>query len=411
MSTSKLYCYRKTLQRLHQGPLGAYIDRVAARYVEQGYRRDYAAAAVASVDQFGRWLEACGLKPRDVDEQMLDRYIQRNSARLHSSTRIALRHLLDVLREVDACPPPAPVARAPDRILEDDFGAYLAKERGLAARTVEHYTEAARIFLAACSAEERRDRSTWTAADVLTFVRRRAQVRRPVHMQQLCTGLRAFLRYLRFRGDIKRDLASSVPRIARWRLATLPKSLSRAQVQQVLTHYKHRHTAVGRRNYAVLMLLVRLGLRAHEIWSLTLDDIDWRNGHLTIRSKGTGAELMPLPADVGKALAAYLTDGRPASNSRAVFVRLHPPHTQLAGSGSVTTIAARTFRAAGVDAPCKGAHVFRYTLATQMLRDGASLREIGQVLRHRDEDTTRIYAKVDLTRLRTLALPWPGGAS
>lgn len=411
MSTSQLYCYGKTPRRLHQGPLGAYIDRVAARYIEQGYRRDYAAAAVAAVDQFGRWLEACGLKPRDIDEQMLDRYVQRNSARLHPSTRIALRHLLDVLREVDACPPPALVARAPDQILEDDFGEFLVKERGLAARTVEHYTEAARIFLAACSAEERRERSTWTAADVLTFVQLRAQVRKPVHMQQLCTGLRAFLRYLRFRGEIRSDLASSVPRIARWRLATLPKSLSRAQVQQVLTHYKRRHTAAGRRNYTVLMLLVRLGLRAHEIWSLTLDDIDWRNGHLTIRSKGTGAELMPLPTDVGKALTAYLTDGRPASRSRAVFVRLHPPHTQLAGSGSVTTIAARAFRAAGVDAPCKGAHVFRYTLATQMLRHGASLREIGQVLRHRDEDTTRIYAKVDLTRLRTLAMPWPGGAS
>lgn len=303
------------------------------------------------------------------------------------------------------------ITRGPDQSLEVDFGEYLAKDRGLAARTVEHYTEAARIFLAACSAEERRDRSTWTAADILTFVRRRAQVRRPVYMQRLCTGLRAFLRYLRFRGEIRSDLASSVPRIARWRLATLPKSLSRAQVQQVLTHYKRRHTAAGRRDYAVLMLLVRLGLRAHEIRSLTLDDIDWHNGHLTIRSKGTGPEPMPLPTDVGKALAAYLTDGRPASSSRVVFVRLHPPHTQLAGSGSVTTIAARAFRAAGVDAPCKGAHVFRYTLATQMLRQGASLREIGQVLRHRDEDTTRIYAKVDLTRLRTLAMPWPGGAS
>lgn len=327
---------------------------------------------------------------------------------MHPSTRIALRHLLEVLREADACPPPAQVTKGPDQILEDDFGKFLVKERGLAARTVEHYTEAARTLLAARSSK---DRSSLTAADILTFVQRKAAARSPLYMQQLCTGLRCFLRYLRFRGDIESDLASSVPRVAHWRLATLPKSLPRAQIQRVLAHYERHRTAVGRRNYAVLKLLARLGLRAHEIWSLTLDDIDWRRGYLTIRSKGTGPEPMPLPTDVGKALAAYLRHGRPASSSRAVFVRLHPPHTQLAGSGSVTTIAARALRVAGVDAPCKGAHVFRYSLATQMLRDGASLREIGQILRHRDEDTTRLYAKVDLTRLRALALPWPGGAS
>jgi len=411
MSASKLYRYPKTLRRLYQGPLGAYIDRVAARYVEQGYCRAYAAAAVASVDRFGRWLQRRGLKPRDIDEQVLDRYVQRSSARLHSSTRIALDHLLEILREVGVCPPPTLITRGPDQLLEDDFRQHLVENRGLAASTVEHYTEAARIFLAGCSAADRRDRSNWTAADVLTFVRRHAQLGRPVYMQQLCSGLRAFLRYLRFRGEIQSDLAGSVPRIARWRLATLPKSLSRAQVQQVLAHYRYRHTAAGRRNYAILMLLARLGLRGHEIWSLTLDDIDWRSGTLTIHSKGTGPEPMPLPTDVGKALAAYLSHGRPASSSRAVFIRLPAPHRQLADSGSVTSIAARALRAAGVDAPCKGTHVFRYTLATQMLRDGASLREIGHVLRHRDEDTTLIYAKVGLTRLRTLALPWPGGAA
>lgn len=411
MSASKLYCYRKTLQRLHQGPLGPYIDRVATRYVEQGYRRDYAAGAVASVNHFGRWLERRGFKPCDIDEQMLDRYVQRSSVQLHPSTRIALRHLLDVLREVDACPQRALIARGSDQILEDDFSQYLVKERGLAARTVEHYTEAARIFLTTCSAQGRRDRSAWSAAEVLTFVQHRAALGGPVQVQQLCTGLRAFLRYLRFRGEIRSDLAGSVPRIARWRLATLPKSLSRAQVHQVLAHCRRRQSAVGRRDYAVLLLLARLGLRAREIWSLTLDDIDWRGGQLTICSKGTGPEPMPLPTDVGKALAAYLRDGRPSSSSRAVFVRLHPPHTQLGDSGSVTTIAARALRVAGVDAPSNGTHVFRYTLATQMLHDGASLREIGQVLRHRDEDTTRLYAKVDLTRLRPLALQWPGGAS
>jgi len=292
--------------------------------------------------------------------------------------------------------------------LEVDFRQFLVKERGLAVRTVEHYTEAARIFLAARSTEDNRDPAAWTAADVLRFIQRRAQLRRPVHMQQLCVGLRCFLRYLRFRGETERDLAANVPRIAHWRLATIPKALSQAQVQCVLARC-NRGTAVGRRNYAILMLLVRLGLRAHEVRSLLLDDIDWRSGQLTIRGKGRGPEPMPLPTDVGEALAAYLTDGRPGSATRVLFLRAVPPHTQLA-DGTVSGIVGEVIASSGVDAPCRGAHVFRHTLATQLLRDGASLREIGQLLRHRDEDTTRIYAKVDLTRLRTLAMPWPGGA-
>ena len=391
-------------------PLASYIDRVAAQYVEQRYSACYRDACLFSLYRFGRWLKRRHLKPYDVDEQLIDQYLGRSSVRLHLSAPPALRNLLRVLRDAGACPPPVVAARGRDQVLEDDFKKYLVTERGLAVRTVEHYAEAAHAFLTACPCDGHRDWGALTAGDVLTFVRRRAQMWIPGHMQQLCTGLRAFLRYLRFRGELHRDLAASVPRIAHWRLAALPKSLSSAQVQQVLAHC-NQSTAVGRRNYAVLMLLARLGLRADEIRCLTLDDIDWGGGQLTIRGKGSGPQVMPLPKEVGKALAAYLTDGRPSSTSRMVFVRLIPPHIPFASSTAVTTIAADAMQAAGVVAPSKGAHVFRYTLATQMLRNGDSLREIGQVLRHRDEDTTRIYAKVDLTRLRTLAMSWPGGAS
>ena len=411
MSASRLIlCGRQKLQRLQQGPTGAYIDQVAARYIEQGYQRDYSVASLKAVDRFGRWLERDGVTPCDIDEQRIERYLQQCSAPLHPCSRVALHKLLDLLREIGVCQPPTERAKGPIEILENDFKRYLVRERGLAARTVEHYSEAAHAFLTSCSSATDRMLSSLTAADVLRFVQRRAEVRKPVHMQQLCTGLRAFLRYLRFCGKTQGDLALSVPRIARWRLATLPKFLSRAQVRQVLAHCD-RKTVVGRRDYAVLMLLARLGLRAEEIRLLTLEDIDWRTGQLTIRGKARAPEPMPLPGDVGKALAAFLTNGRPASSSRAVFVRMMPPHIALASSTSVTSIVQRALRAAGVDAPATGAHVFRYTLGTQMLRNGASLREIGQILRHRDEDTTRIYAKVDLTRLRSLALSWPGGAS
>lgn len=400
---------RRTLRRLYSGPLAAYIDRIAVWYIDHGYGRSYANAALRSVDRFGRWVDRQGLQPRDIDEPLIRRYLLQVSPRAHPEAGVALRRLLAVLRDSGTCLPPT-VHREPAQILEDGFKEHLVGERGLAARTVEHYTEASRVFLAALGGRGRLKPSQWTAADVLTFVRQHAQGRRPVHMQALCSGLRAFLRYLRLRGKTQRDLAGSIPRIARWRLSTLPKFLSSGEVARVLAHCD-RFTAVGRRNHAVLMLLSRLGLRADEIRSLTLDDIDWRSGELTIRGKARPPEPVPLPVDVGHSLSAYLANGRPPSTSRAVFVGMRPPHLPFASSGAITSIAADAMSAAGVDAPIKGAHVFRHTLATQMLRKGSSLREIGQVLRHRDEDTTRIYAKVDLKRLRSLALRWPGGAS
>jgi site-specific recombinase XerD len=292
--------------------------------------------------------------------------------------------------------------------LVDEFRRYLLTERGLAERTIEHYTEAAQAFLASRPADDARAVKEWSAADVLTFVQRRSASRPPVHMQQLCTGLRAFLRYLCFRGHTGSDLSKCIPRIARWRLATLPKYLSGEQVDRILLRCR-RDTSGGRRDYAVLLLLSRLGLRAEELRRLTLDDIHWQRGELTVRGKCHGPEPMPLPQDVGEALAAYLTHGRPTSSSRSVFVRLTPPHDAYGDANAFGRIVRRAMCRAAVDAPSKGTHIFRYTLATEMLRGGASLREIGHLLRHRDEDTTRLYAKVDLVRLRTLALPWPGG--
>lgn len=412
MSAFKLFPHRgrKALRRLYSGPLGTYIDPIAAWYFDHGYEQSYASASLKSVDRFGRWVHRQGLQLCDINEQLIGRYLLlRMPLRSHCGARVALRRLLAVLREGGASPPPV-VERGPAEILEDDFRRYLVEERGLAARTVGHYTEAARVFVTALFKQGRQDPSKWTAADVLTFVRQHARMRSPVYMQRLCIGLRSFLRYLRFRGKLRRELASSVPRIARWRLGTLPKFLSSKQVERVLG-YCDRHTVIGRRNYAILMLLARLGLRADEVRSLSLDDVDWQSGLLTIRGKGRPPEPMPLPKDVGTALAAYLTNGRPPSTSRAVFVRMMAPHTEFPSSGAITDMVADALHAAGVVAPIKGAHVFRHTLATQMLNDGASLREIGQVLRHGDEDTTRIYAKVDMRRLRALTLRWPGGVS
>jgi integrase len=224
----------------------------------------------------------------------------------------------------------------------------------------------------------------------------------------MVTALRAFLRYLWHDGATATDLTPCVPSVATWRFATLPKALRPGQVQQVLDACDRR-TAQGRRDYAILLLLARLGLRAGEVVALQLEDIDWAAGCLTLRGKGGRRSPFPLPADVGAALVAYLRQGRPRCASRQVFIRQRAPWIGFANWLAISALVARALARAGIAAPHTGAHVFRHSLATAMLRAGASLAEIGELLRHRSPQTTMIYAKVDLDALRGLACPWPGG--
>ena len=188
----------------------------------------------------------------------------------------------------------------------------------------------------------------------------------------------------------------------------MPKFIQSHQVQQVLSQCDRR-VAQGRRDYAILLLLARLGLRACEIVGLTLDDIHWQRGEITIRGKGKQSAQLPLPPDVGQAIANYLKKDRPACSTRHVFMRLKAPRRGFANSEAISTIVARTLKKAGIASPHTGAHLFRHTLATQMLAQGSSLADIALLLRHRSLNTTTIYAKVDLIALRTLAQPWPGG--
>jgi integrase len=188
----------------------------------------------------------------------------------------------------------------------------------------------------------------------------------------------------------------------------VPKFLPAGAVQQVLDRCE-RETPNGRRNYAILLLLARLGLRACEIVALSLNDIDWDNSRLTIRCKGGRWAQMPLPADVGEAIANYLRFGRPRCVCRNVFLRHRAPLRGFTDSTTVSSIVRRALIRSGIDSVRKGSHLFRHTLATELLRNGASLDEIAELLRHRSPNTTAVYAKVDVTALRTLALPWPGG--
>ena len=224
----------------------------------------------------------------------------------------------------------------------------------------------------------------------------------------MTTVLRSFFQFLRYRDYIGLDLATTVPAVASWTMATIPKALPSDQVERLLSACA-RDTATGRRDYAIILLMARLGLRPGEVAFLTLDDIDWQLGCITVRGKGGQLAKLPLPIDVGEALVGYLQNGRPKTRIRKFFLSAQAPIHGFSCNRRISMLVGEALERAGIDSQRKGAHQLRHALATGMLQRGASLREIGEVLRHRDLQSTAIYAKVDLNSLREVAMPWPGG--
>jgi site-specific recombinase XerD len=297
------------------------------------------------------------------------------------------------------------VASPVDRFV-DGYVAYLARERGLAASTIRGYGDFTRRFITEGPVGARLKWTLLEPSDITSFVLREARHWSVGQVKHEVTALRSLLRYLLANGRIRTDLASCVPAVAGWRLSGLPKGLQPDQVQHVFRACEPR-SAIGRRDIAIVQLLVRLGLRAGDVAALTLDDLDWRAGEIVLRGKGRRESRLPLPRDVGHVLATYLRDGRPCTSSRHVFFGVRAPYAPLTTGGLIGAVRC-VLRRAGISG---GAHLLRHTAATQMLRAGASLPEIGHVLRHRHLDTTAIYAKVDFAALRTLAQPWPGGGA
>jgi integrase/recombinase XerD len=285
---------------------------------------------------------------------------------------------------------------------------HLREARGLANATIINYVPFVRSFLEDRFADGPVTLSQLCASDVVGFVQRQAPRLHQKRAKLLTTALRSFLQYARYLGKTKLDLAAAVPVVANWSMSSIPRAIAADQVRQLLDSIDRR-TAIGRRDYAILLLLARLGLRSGEVTFLELDDIDWNLGKLSVRGKSGQRSDLPLPKEVGKAIAAYLRHGRPQSTSRRVFLRAKAPIRGFLGQTGVGSIVRHCLLRAGLDAPTYGAHQFRHGLATELLRQGASLGEIGEVLGHRSPETTKIYIKVDLDALRTLALPWPGG--
>ena len=411
MTTSAYFSRARNLRRLHEGPLDVYIDVYASRLVREGYRRPTAWRCLRLIGDFSRWLELRQLGVSNVDEETVARYLADRAGhrRPQKGDRPTLMKLLAVLRQVNVIAPPMPTELGACERIFGDFAGYLARERGLVRVTIIHHRPVVRLFLQETGARTIDDFAKLDQAGVIGFVERHARGHSPATAKSMCWSLRAFLRYLRWEGWISLDLAGSVPTVRRWRQASLPTYMSAEQVQRILDGCDRR-SAIGRRDFAILMLLARLGLRANEVATLMLDDLDWRSGQLLVNGKGRQRTPMPLPPDVGTAIADYLRDGRPRSESRRVFLREDAPHVGFASSPSIFMVANTALRRAGIQGFAHmGAHLFRHSLATELLRSGASLTEIGQLLRHRDHDTTRLYAKVDIDTLRSVSTAWPGG--
>lgn len=406
-SIERFFKDSRTIQRFRSGPLGPYIQQLTDELSRQGYARGATRLRVRIAHQFGLWLTKRHVQITDLTTSHANQYLARY-ANIKQGDAKTLRMLLDILvGEGIVRRPPEPAKTEAEKSV-DGFSIYLEQQLALAPRTIEGLSRHIRFFLAYRFGDMVVDLRAVQPEDVIAFVRRDAARKCAASAKNTTTALRSFLRYLQYSGFHNRDLASAVPSVADWSLSNIPRGLSRHQVRCVLCSC-NRKTSIGRRDYAVLLLLVRLGLRAGEVAALTLDDIDWAMGSISVCSKGGTLCRLPLPRDVGDAIATYLRKDRPTVSSRRVFLRIPAPHTGFEGHRAVCLIVKYALARAGVQSRSRGAHQFRHTLASEMLKHGAALVDIGHILRHKKPKTTFIYAKVDFAALRPLAKRWPGG--
>jgi len=393
------------------GPLAVFAPGFVEDLVARGYRPGSAAAQLQLMADASTWLAGRGVGAADLSEVLVEQMVteRRRSGRSRLSSPRALSPLLKYLRGLGVVPvarPAAPLTAA--EMIIERYSSYLLQRRGLASSTVRNYVGVARVFLAWREATAGElGLAGLDAAAVSEFVLAAARRSCVGSAKCMVTRLRALLRFLHLDGEIPHELAGAVPSVAGWRLASLVKALDARSVARLLASCDWR-TRVGRRDFAIITMLSRLGLRADEIAALQLRDVDWRAGEIMVRGKGSRQERLPLPADVGETLAGWLERGRPRRDLVFVFTRLRAPHGGLS-AGAVSQIVRRACQRAGL--PPVGAHRLRHTAATEMLRAGGSLTEVGQVLRHRGRDVTSIYAKVDRLALAAVVAPWPGSAA
>ncbi len=401
------------LRHRPQGPLAPHIDAFAVCLSEQGFKRPSIAPQILLISKLSRWMKSQAVGLDLLADEQVDRFqrLMESCKSARAGDRFCLSRLMTFLRQAgivgQQAPTPA-VDATPIQIVIVAYGQHLRQAQALSPATLIQYMPFAERFLAERFGSGAVELSELRAADVVGFITRQVARLGQARAKRSTIALRSFLRYLRLRGDVTLDLAAAVPTVPNWSMTGIPRASSADDLRAVLQSCR-RDTAAGCRDYAILLLLARLGLRAGEIVALTLESIDWELGSLTvIGSKGGKITQLPLPADAGEAIADYLLRSRPGSTDRTLFLRANAPIRGLGSNTSISSIVGAAIARAGLQARHAGAHQFRHALACEMLRQGASLTEIGSLLRHQHVKTTSIYAKVDFAALRPLALPWPG---
>ena len=399
------------LQRLQTGPLGGHIDPFVKHLSNEGYAVWTIKYSMRLLADFTTWMQKQQVVITVLAEQSVNTFFQQRyqTLRPHRDDRAILVKLLTYLRMTGIIVEPIRVVNNPaiDNMLQE-FQQHLSEQRNLVPITIKTYLGTVEHFLIQCYTAKPLKLDTLSVQEITDYMLQQARHYSAGHTQLIAPGLRNFFRFLLQQGITNTNFAQCVLTPARRQLSTLPKFIKADDVELLLQSV-NQETPAGRRNFAILQLLARLGLRSGEVASLTLDDINWDEGIITVGGKGGHKDQLPLPQEVGQAIANYLYNGRPSCSTRHVFVRLRAPLRGFFNGAAVGTIVCRALNRAGLHPALKGAHLLRHSLATRLLREGASLTEIGELLRHRNLYTTQIYAKVDETALRRLAPPWPGG--
>jgi site-specific recombinase XerD len=392
-----------------KGPLGPYAAGFCAELERLGYADSSAVNLLKLVAHLSQWMGREGVTVRELGREEIGRYVaaRRAAGYRHNPAACGLGTLLSYLRQLGVLTVtevvPAGTPTEQEHVLQD-YARYLVSERGLKAGTVRYYLRFAGLFLSSVARGGALDVNTITTGDVSSFLVDQCGRRSVGAAKNLVMALRSLLGYLHVAGLSATPLIGAVPAVAPWRERPVPQAVAPAAVARLLESCDRR-TAVGQRDYAILVALARLGLRAGEVATLELADIDWRRGERLVRGKGDRRERLPLPVDVGEALAGYLRHGRPRSEDRHVFLRVKAPTVGLHGDG-VTKVVHTSCLRAGI--PVVGAHRLRRATACETLRQGGSLAEVGEVLRQRSAFTQALYAKVDRAALERVARPWPG---
>jgi integrase/recombinase XerD len=393
------------------GPLQPYAHGFAADLFRQGYAEGTVIHHLYLLAHLSTWLTEQRLDPMRLSRERAAEFLRdrRAGGKMNRSSPRGLAPLLQYLRRLRAVPEPVtPCAMTPLEEIVEEFTSHLVRERGLARQTIVYYRRVGVLFLSTLRSAPGLDQlADMTVADMSAFLLDQSRHLGDGALGNVVTGLRALLRFLHARGYTPAPMAPAAFSPPGWRRDSLPRALDPSQVATLLESVD-RTTSDGRRDFAILLLLVRLGLRAGEVAALTLDDVHWRAGEILISGKGRRREQLPLPVDVGQALAEYCGHRPRRPECRSLFLQDRAPHSPLSRV-AITALVYRASIRSGL--PRFGPHRLRHTAATEMRRAGVTLAEIGQVLRHRDIETTALYARDDIEALRTIAAPWPGAAA